>query len=292
MKINFNSFKNGLKTGWNKNGQAILAVVAAGSAIGAVIEAVKAGPKAASIKEERAAKLEELTKSLQDKNIETDHFKKEQRKLNWEAAKQYALTYGTTAALLAISVGCTAFGYKVSIGKQAVLLGAYKALELKNEELTDKVKEIVGEKKFKEIKNGIVKDHIENGDVSKIPANETPVDENGKPIGPVHYGCWDDYCGREFGPLTLTQIDIGMQKASRYCYGRDSITVNQIYEMLGGSIIGLRPTGAGERHGFISNDLDADCMIPYHTEAIMVDGRDEPAIALIFDKEPALLGWD
>lgn len=289
-KLNMVGFKRGLRSAWNKNGQMVLAVTAAGTAIGAVVSAIKAGPKATAIKEERAEKLNELTEKLQEKEINQEEFKKEQRAINWQAAKEYACTYGTTAALLAISVGATACGYKVSIGKQAVLLGAYKALETRNGELTEKVKEVLGEKKFNALENDIIKDHIKNSDIDPEMLKDPDPDAK----APYAYTFWDAYNGRPFR-ATRSQVEQGMLKASRYLYGRDTITVNQIHEFIGGDQVGLVPSDSGESHGFISNDLDSDCLIPYSIEPIQVDGYENAMLALKlgkFGRRPALLGFD
>lgn len=282
------------KQKWNKYGQTGLAVVAGITAIGAVVSAIKAAPKAAKIKEDREAAMEEATECLKNGDISQEDFKKTQRDVNIQAAKEYALNYGMTAVFLTLNLGVTAIGYKISIGKQAALLGAYKALEVKHEELLEKAKEVVGEKKLDAIKSEIVKDHIKEADIdtSKIKEPEYEVGSDGNPVNkPYDYPCWDDYSGRPF-MMNTTKIDIAMQKASRYCYGNESITVNEIYEYLGGEAVGLHPTGAGKNHGFISNDLNGDCMIPYRTVPIKVEGYDHSFIALVFDKEPALLGWD
>lgn len=294
MKLDLKSVGKSFKDGWNKNNQAILVLIAGVCAIGAVVEGVKAGPKATDILAKRERDLEDLADELKNDELTKEEFKVEQRKINVETAKGLVKTFAPTCTLLAGSIAADIVGYRVSIAKQAVLYAGYKAAIADKEELLNKAKEVVGEKKLNAIKSGVVKDHIEKTEIDreKIKEPEYELDSDGKPIPKAYkYPCWDEYSGRAF-MSNVTSIDIAMQKASRYCYSNDSITVNKIYEYLGDSVVGLCATGAGENHGFISNDLDKDCMIPYHTEAIEVEGYDHAFTALIFDKDPALLGWD
>lgn len=295
MAKGFNLKKAGryLKTGWNKNNQKILAVVAGACAIGAVVEAIRATPKATRISEARRCDLEDLALKLQEEEISVAEHQKQTREVNFRAAKEFALCYGTTMCMLALSLGSTACNYKISIGKQAMLMGAYKALEAKSGEFADKVKEVVGDKKLEEIKTGIVKDHLDKAEIpDTIKAPEYEKDADGNFLAKQYmYPCWEDKTGRPF-MSSVTAIDIAMRKASARCYSRDTISLNEIFELLDPNGVYLPPNDYGEKYGFISQDLNSEKTLPYHTKAVDRDGFDHSFTALIFDKEPVNLVID
>ena len=291
--LNWKGLAKKAKTGWNKNNQKVLALMAGACAIGAVIEAIRATPKAIVIKEARKKDLSELTENLKTEKITKEEFQKKQFDVNLMTAKEYALCYGTTICLLTLSLGSTACNYKISIGKQAALLGAYKALEAKSGEFADKVKEVVGEKKLGEIKNGIVKDHLDKAEIpDRIKAPEYEKDADGNFIAKQYsYPCWEEQSGRPF-MSSVSRIDIAMQKASAKCYSRGSITLNEIFELLDPNGLDLPFNDFGETHGFIDRDLTTDKLLPYHTRAVDKDGFDYSFTAIIFDKEPVNLVID
>lgn len=287
--FSFARFKNGLKIGWQKHNQKVLAIMAGGFAIAAVVEAVKAGPKASEIKKERNEAIDEITNQLQTEQITKEEFSKKRNEINFQACKEYAITFGTTACLLALSLGSTAVGYKVSIGKQAALLGAYKALEYKSDELIEKAKEVVGEKKVTAIKDAVTKKHIDEADLPEnIKRAEYEKDKDGNAVAkPYDYPCWDDISGRPF-LSTVTKIDQAMTRISQKCMNWGSVSMNDIYYELGGDAIGLPNNSIGESHGFVARDL-IDGLLPYETTSIMKDGYDCPLTVLRFRKEPVLL---
>ena len=295
MLQGFNLKKAGryLRAGWNKNNQKILAVVAGACAIGAVVEAIRATPKANQIAEARRDELEDLSIRLQEEEINSEEHQKLVKETNFRAAKEFALCYGTTMCLLILSVGSTACNYKISIGKQAALLGAYKALEAKSGELIEKTKEIVGEKKFDEIKTGVVKDHLDKAEIpASIKPPEYEKDADGNFLAKQYmYPCWEDESGRPF-MSSVSTIDTAMRKASARCFARDSITLNEIYEILDPNGVYLYPNGFGETHGFISSQLNSEKLIPYHTRPVDREGYDHSFTAIIFDANVVCLTFD
>lgn len=294
--INFRKVGRSLKTCWNKNNQVILAVVAGTCAVGAVFESGKATLKATKIHEERKEKIDKLTIRLQEGKISASDYKAKTRAVNFRAAKEYALTYGTTCALLALSLGSTACNYKISIGKQAALLGAYKALELTSGEFSDKVKEVVGDKKFDEIRHGIIKDQLDKAEIpDTIKPPEYEKDADGNFLAKQYlYPCWDAQSGRPFMG-SVSAIDTAMAKASNICIDRNEsqITFNEIYELLDPTGIYLPANDFGETYGYLASDLKNNgYRIPYHTRAMDKEGYDHSFTALIFDLPPVNLVID
>lgn len=291
--FNFRKVGQGIKRGWDKNGLLICTIVAAGCAVAAVVEAVKAGPTVKETTEARKGQIDYLTSQLQDGDISQEEFKKGSKDANIEAAKEYACALAPAVGLLGVSVASTAFGYKISIGKQAALLTAYKALELKSDEFMAKAKEVIGEKKVDNIKTAVVKDHVAKADIPEgIKSPEYEKDADGNFVAkPYMYPCWEDQSGRPFMGSPST-IDVAMRKASAICYSRGTVTLNDIFELLDPNSMYLPPNAFGESHGFVDRDLNADKMIPYHTKAIDRDGFDHPFTALIFDLDPVNLVLD
>lgn len=284
---NFKKMGLSLKKGWAKNNQMVLAVMAGACAVGAVIEAIRATPKATKIKEDRKDQIDTLTIDLQDGEISQEEYKKGVKDANFQAAKEYALCYGTTAALLILSVGSTACNYKISIGKQAALLGAYKALEGKHEEFVEKAKELLGENKVDEIKTSIVKDKIENTkmpDSIKDPVYDKDADGNYL-TKPYMYPCWEDWSGRPF-MSSASKIEAAMIKASARAYSNGLITMNQIYDLLDPTHEQLPPNKDGDQDGFLDSDLNSEKMLPYRLKAVDRPGFDHSFTAIIFDKDP------
>lgn len=304
VKFNWKSFGRKLKTGWSKNNQMVLAVIAGTCAIAAVVDAVRKSKKVIEITEERRDKLDDLTEELRDEVITRDEFRKKQFEVNCMSAKEYALCYGSTLCLLLLSVGSTACNYKISIGKQAALLGAYKALELKSSEFSDKVKDLVGEKKFNEIKTAVTKDNIARTEIPEdIKAPEYEKDADGNFLTKAYmYPCWEDQTGRPF-MSSSSSISMAMSKAAVYCFNNGRISLNKICEFLDPNGVYLPPCTYGEMFGFRDSDLvsnycskDPDpaknVALPYYTRPIEVDGFDHSFTALIFDKNPANLTVD
>lgn len=269
QKLNIGRIGKSLRRGLGKNNQKILALMAMGCAIGAVVEAIRARKKANAISEVKKESLENLTTELKEGTITTEEYQNKQKEVNWRAAKEYALCYGTSAALLILSLGSSAIGYKVSIGKQAALLGAYKALELKSDEFMNKTKEVLGEERFDEIKSKVVEDRIGNAITTNLSFE----------------GCWEDGTGRPF-PGNETMIRQGLIKAVEICKEKGEVSLNQIGSILDPSGRWLPPCDLG-RNGFVIMDLvDEFSRLPYRIIPIQKEGYDHPFSAIVWDVRP------
>ena len=304
-KFNLKSVGRGMKKGWDKNGQLICAIVAAGCAVAAVVEAVKVGPVAVKIKEERQNELDILTADLQDGEISQEEYKKQVKLTNIEAVKESVYAFAPTAGFLAVSLASTAFGYKISMGKQAMLLAGYKALEYKSDKFMAKAKDILGEKKIDEIKTAVIKEDIEKADIpDTIKAPEYEKDKDGNFVAkPYKYPCWEGTFRRPF-TNSVSGIDMAMTKAATYCYSHGQITFNKICEFLDPTGLDLRPFDIGDKIGYRDSDLitlkesfdisnpDKRWSLPYRTKAVQPDGYDYAFTAIVFDVEPKDLTID
>lgn len=282
-----------VKLKWNKHGQLIMTGVTITTAFGAVVSAIKNAGKAVEIKENHEDMMNLLTDKLQQGELTQKEFEKERREENISMIKEYVICYGPSFVLLALCSGSTVLNYKVAIGKQAALLAAYKLSESRKGEIEAKARELLGDKKYEEITTAITKDHMDNTQIPediKDPKYET--DENGDFVPKVYpHGCWLDDTMAYFLAKT-SEIKPMMNEISDRIFCNDSITMNEVYDILDPSGKYLRKSKYGATHGFIASDLDKNKVLPYRIEPIYVDGYDQPFSCLKFEKQPALLGWD
>lgn len=148
----------------------ILAVFGITGMISTVILAVKATPKAMQlIEEKKEATKEEPTKP-------------EIIKTAWKCYIPAAITG-------AVSVACLITSYAVSSKRSIALTTAYVMSETARKEYAEKVTDIFGEKKEKEVTDSIAKDKIEASPVTK---QEVIITEHGNTL------CFDSLSGRYF----------------------------------------------------------------------------------------------
>lgn len=297
MKMkNFKELKFSAKKGWNKHGQLILAVVASGTAIAAVVAAFKGGAKAATVKEERREKIDEATQALQSGEISQKDFEEKAKVANIEAAKGFLVCYGPAVAFVTVSVVSTAFGYKISVGKQAAALIAYKALETKHEELVAKTKEIVGDSKFEKIKTEILGDHVNGRDIpGDVHAPEYEKDADGNYVAKQYMLPfmldWDG----SFFMGTRPMVDRALNKFAARTRRDMSGSWNDLKRCLmdeGCTGIGLSPHPNGDKTGWLPDDLDGQAILNYDIQPIMSEQLETPVQVIEFHDDPKEFTWD
>lgn len=207
------------------------------------ILAVKATPKALDILEQEDRELSKIDKV----------------KLTWKCYAPAAIGYCTSAA-------CIIGANSVNSKRNAVLAGAYKLSESALLEYRDKVVEVIGEEKEKEIRDAIAEDRIQQG-----PKQASGVLVAGK--GDTL--CYDMYSGRYFNSDmdTINRIlnDIN------YKLMQDNImSVNDVYDALG-----LNPISTGYDVGW---NVDEGLIRLYFTSSLTEDGQ--PCLAVHFDNLP------
>lgn len=211
--------------------------------------AVKATPKALDI----LAEQEDRELSKVDKV-----------KLTWKCYAPAAIGYCASAA-------CIIGANSVNTKRNAVLAGAYKISESALLEYRDKVKEVIGEEKEKEIHAKIAEDRR-----CKEPENQGNVILTGK--GDVL--CYDMYSGRYF-KSEMDEINAILNELNYKLMQDNLLALNDFYDALG-----LQPITTGYEHGW---NVDEGLIKIYFTSTLADNGV--PCLALHFDNLPRY-GYD
>lgn len=211
--------------------------------------AVKATPKALDI----LAEQEDRELSKVDKV-----------KLTWKCYAPAAIGYCASAA-------CIIGANSVNTKRNAVLAGAYKLSESALLEYRDKVKEVIGEEREKEIHAKIAEDRR-----CKEPENQGNVILTGK--GDVL--CYDMYSGRYF-KSDMDEINTILNELNYKLMQDNVLALNDFYDALG-----LQPITTGYDHGW---NVDDGLIKLYFTSTLADNGV--PCLALHFDNLPRY-GYD
>lgn len=211
------------------------------------ILAVKATPKALDILEEcEYAEDRELSK--------VDKFK-----LTWKCYAPAALGYCVSAA-------CIIGANSVNAKRNAVLAGAYKLSESALLEYRDKVTEVLGEEKEKEIRDAVAKDRVDK-DTSRT--NEVIITGKGDTL------CYDMISGRYF-KSDIDKINKAVNEINYRLTHENIISLNEFYMELD-----MKPTEMGYEQGW---NIDDGLIEVSFSSIISEDGQ--PCIVMHFDKAP------
>ena len=215
------------------------------------ILAVKATPKALDILEQEEPYSGHLSKV-------------DKVKLTWKCYAPAAIGYCVSAA-------CIIGANSVNAKRNAVLAGAYKLSESALLEYRDKVREVVGEEREREIKDSIAQDRV---DKTPEKRQEVLIAGNGDTL------CYDMHSGRYF-KSNMEEIK-GIANKVNYKLMQDNfISVNDFYEELG-----LEPTVTGYDFGW---NVEDGLIELYFTSTLTEAGQ--PCLALHFDNMPRM-GFD
>ena len=179
--------------------------------ITAICTAVTATPKAVELKRAaEKAKKEPLTKT--------------------EVVKTCWKCYIPTAAIEGISIGCFIGASSVNARRKTALAAAYALSESALSDYQDKMIEVVGEKKAREVKDAVAKKRIEN---NPVKPDEIIITSKGSTL------CYDAFGGRYFksDQETINRI---VNELNRRMIDDGYISLNDLYYELG-----LEGTGVG-----------------------------------------------
>lgn len=171
-----------------------------------VVMAVKATPKAMAVIKEAENEGQE----------ETPFTKVDAVKVAWKC-------YVPAAIVGIASVGCLIGASSANVRRNAALATAYALSESTLKEYQDKVIEQIGEKKEREVRDAIAKDHVDRSPVDNAPIVIT---EKGNTL------CLDKLSGRYFRSDmdTLKKAENELARQMRY----DSyVSLNEFYDLIG-----------------------------------------------------------
>lgn len=209
--------------------------------------AVKATPKALDILEREDRELSKVDKV----------------KLTWKC-------YAPAAVGYCVSAACIIGANSVNAKRNAVLAGAYKLSETALLEYRDKVTEVLGEEKEKEIRDAIAEDRV----------NKT--ERKGEVIiaGKGDTLCYDMHSGRYF-KSNMDEIKRTLNEINYKLMQDNILSVNDFYDQ-----IGLDPISTGYDFGWL---VDDGLIRLYFTSTLTEDGQ--PCLAVHFDNMPRM-GYD
>lgn len=259
-------FKN-VKVSLSKHSPEILTGIGIAGMITSTALAVKATPKALKLIEQRKEEInnqkfeEEINKdgSLKDYKDIKKLTLKDTIKTTWKCYIPAAVTTG-------ISIACLVGASSVHIKRNALLATAYQLSETALTEYKEKVVETIGEKKEKDIRDKINKDHIEKNPVSN---NQVFITEKGNTL------CYDHLSGRYF-KSDIDKINKCVNEINKRLNHDYYVSLNDLYCELG-----LEPIQLGYVLGWNS---DMGLIELEYGSQLADDGT--PCLVLDFMKSP------
>lgn len=235
----------------SRNSPSILTGLGIGLGVASTILAVGATPKAVRLlemkkKEDRKEKLTVI-----------------------ETVKTAGTCYIPAVLAAAGSVYCIVSANAKFSKRNAILATAYALSERDLREYRDKVKETVGEKKEKEIRGKIAKDHILN---NPAEPNRILTPEGGKTL------CYDNWTGRYFMSDMETLRKCENDLNSRIIK-EQFVSLNELYDSLD-----LEPIKMGEDFGWNFDGLHDQLIHFSYFSQLDRDGN--PCLVLDYDAEP------
>lgn len=258
MPIKIKEFSRGVTTTLDKNAPAILTGLGVIGLFTSVGLAVKATPKALDILRTEA---EVQGLRLEDEDLSKLHTwftPKEVVLLTWKAYLPSVLTGVFTA-------GCIIGANSLNAKRRAALLAAYSITEKTYREYQDKVKDIVGEKKEREVRSEVAKDVLK-----KSKADHTLVKEEYEDS----ILCFDKMSGRYFSSNVnrLFKAEVNFNKRMMNDFWAN---LNDFY-----TEVGLAPIALGDTLGW-----NTDNLLEIETYAGMTPD-DKPCLIMDFINPP------
>ena len=213
---------NMVKDKLSKNTPEILVGVGLVGMLSSTVMAVKATPKALSIIEE------------EEEYLQRDLTKVEKVKLAWKPYVPAAIGY-------CVSAGCILGANSVNTKRYAIASGAYKLTETALREYKDKVIEVVGEEKEREISNKTTKSIHKRHQTANV--NNTEII-----YGTGTYLCFDPISGRYFHS-DMDKIRRIENELNYRLMKENMVSLNEFYTELG-----LECTDMGFRYGWNIDD--------------------------------------
>lgn len=200
--------------------------------------------------EKKISEAEELLASHHDNYSATD-FTKDSAVLKVRFVKDVVKLYAPAIGLGMLSIGCLTGSHVVLTRRNASLVAAYAALDKGFNEYRQRVTELVGEDKEKELRYGSESREVAvDTDKGVKIENMTTVGPNGASI----YARFFDQLCPNWSPqpeYNLVFLRAQQQYANDMLHARGHIFLNEIYDMLG-----IERTKAGAVVGWVKGNAD------------------------------------
>ena len=221
----FKGIINNMRTMFIKNSPEILTGIGITGLITTTVMAVKATPKAIMLINEEECK--QHVEKLQTKDV---------IRVSWKC-------YIPSTIVGVTSVACIIGASSVSHHRNAALATAYAIAETTLKEYQEKVIDIIGEKKEKEIRGKIIEDKLAS---NPVKTSEIILTERGNTL------CYDTISGRYFRS-DIDQIKKAENELNRRMRDEMYISLNDL-----NLEIGLEPTSIGDEIGWNIDKGDID----------------------------------
>lgn len=175
--------------------------------------------------------------------------------------------------IIGFTTGCCSVGsLKASQKKLAILSAAYKVAERSVQDLDGKMKEILGVKKTREIRDAIMKDKVEQHPLKVAP--ETIITNNGEVL------CYDSYSERYFASNAM-KIESAIRQVSTDCKVQMNVSLNEFYYAINAS--NLTETKYGDNVGWEPDMLEGyEELLPINISAQLTEDK-RPCLCLDYD---------
>ncbi len=247
-KLNLSHIARGLKAGFRKHSPELLMGLGIGGMLVSTILAVKETPKA----------LERLEEKKKEENRDELTVK--------EVIETAGPCYIPAAVTTAVSVACLVGASSEHSKRNAALAAAYTISESAFKEYQDKVIDIIGEEKEKEVKKAVDKDRVE-----KNPPPSADIIA----MKPDNVLCYDGFCGGYF-TSNMDQIEKAINRLNYRLRDEMQITLNEFYDELDRD-----PVPIGDRLGW---DVDYGFIDATYSTQLTPDGR--PCLVVNYSVPP------
>lgn len=248
--------KGNIKSAFHKNYPFILTGLGIFGGIATVVLAVKATPKALRLLDDEMGKREEACEEHEEPEPLTVA---ETIKIAWKC-------YIPTAISGGLSILCVIAANAAHAKRNAALTAAYALSQSALIEYQDKVREVIGEKKEREIKDAVAKSKMEKHPVA---ANEIHDTGTGRTL------CYDCISGRYFHS-DIDKIKKAENRLNARLIDEMYISLNDFYYELG-----LKPVKIGNELGW---SVDSGLMELDYSSILTDD--DEPCLVIDYRIAP------
>lgn len=246
-----------------KNSPTILTAVGVAGVVSTAVLAVKATPQAmAKIDEAQVQKALAHEEAEQSGNAVAAN-----RDLTVaEKIKASYLCYIPAAAVATVTIVCIIAGNRISVRRQAALLGLYEITERGFREYQEKVTEQIGKQKEQAVRDDIAIQHMKDNPVD----NREIIIASG---GDVLF--MDDWSNRYF-KSDMETVRQAVNDVNEECMNMGYVSLNDFY-----SKIGLPKNGSGDETGWSAPD---NLLKVQYTTGLSEDSK--PCIIIKFDQYP------
>lgn len=264
-RINVKPFVRACKVGLTKNAPTILTVTGITAMASSTYWAVKATPKALTLKE----------KAEVEKNKKAGTFKGD-RVNDWipltkvEIVQTCWRCYAPAFITGFLGAACLIGANSMNLRKNAALAAAYALSETNFKEYREKTLEKVGEKKEEKIRNAVAEEKI-----TKNPVNTSTVLETGN--GDTL--CYDAICGRYF-KSSIEKLKSALNELNMELVQDGYVSLNQYYDL-----IGLPDGMLGDDLGWSINDHHSTVQLDLSAQ-LTKDEAQMPCMVVAFKYGP------